>query len=185
MQHQVHSIHHTCTECELSGTSAKYWGESSANAYERAKQHLTDANAKKSSSHMHQHMIMAHPGITEYDRVFRFDVVEAHSSAFTRQLAEAIQMKNSQAVMLNLKDECTRCIIPDIKLEDRGWKVGGPQRKSSKFEGEPKLIDNARKQFLRDTRFNHDSQTTDGELIHKRRQRIVKIRFKKIKKKRH
>ena len=54
---------------------------------------------------MHQHVIRAHLGIEDYKSVLRFEVIEKHQTAFSRQLAEAINMKNKKAVILNLKDD--------------------------------------------------------------------------------
>ena len=48
-------------------------------------------------------------------------------------------MKNRSYVVLNLKDEYSRCMIPDVTLGDRGWKVDGPQRETARFEGEPRM----------------------------------------------
>ena len=80
---------------------------------------------------MHVHLQTAHPGESkDFERIFRFDVEESYQSAFTRQLGEAVKMKNSGAVILNLKEEYSRCIIPDVGLGERGWKEWGDPRES-------------------------------------------------------
>ena len=108
--------------------SAKYFGERSASTYERALQHVKDADNKLSRSHIFQHIRLAHRELEYVRNIFRFDIVKQHRSAFYRQLSESIIMKNSKSITLNLKDAYSRCIIPDIKLGERGWREVGPQR---------------------------------------------------------
>ena len=48
-------------------------------------------------------------------------------------------MKSSDCIVLNLKDEYSRCMIPDITLGDRGWNIDKPQRQTAKFEGKPRI----------------------------------------------
>ena len=53
----------TCTLCENQGLNVMYFGETNANCYIRAKQHLRDADEKVSSSHMYNHSQLAHPEV--------------------------------------------------------------------------------------------------------------------------
>ena len=129
----------TYSACEEGGKSSKYYSETNSNAYMRAKKDLQDAKDKVSSSHVYAHQQMVHPNRQDFNNMFRFDVIGRHQTSFIGQLAEATVMKNSQSVVLNLKDEYTRCIIPDITLGDRGWQIGGPQRPTSRLAGEPRL----------------------------------------------
>ena len=41
-------------------------------------------------------------------------------------------MKNSKAIILNLKDEYSKCIVPDFTLGERGLGVQGQQRECAK-----------------------------------------------------
>ena len=70
----------------------------------------------------------------EWKDKFRFQMVEQHKTAFTRQLSECLRMKNSPAIIMNLKYEYTGCVIPDLPLSDRGWIKEGPQRQSAKID---------------------------------------------------
>ena len=82
---------------------------------------------KTTKSHMYIHQQLAHKDNEDFASMFRFYKVDKHPTAFTRQLAEAIYMKSSSCIVLNLKDEYTRCMIPNVTLGDRGWNVDGPQ----------------------------------------------------------
>ena len=84
---------------------------------------------------MYIHQNLVHPSNSQFESMFRFDILERHPTAFSRQLGEAVIMKNSIAVILNSKDEYNRCIVPDISLKDRGWNEGVFQRQYAKFEG--------------------------------------------------
>ena len=69
---------------------------------------------------MHVHKEKAHPeDDMAFQEMFRFRVEMTHTSSFNRQLSEAVLMKNSKSIILNLKGEYSRCLIPDIHLNDR------------------------------------------------------------------
>ena len=107
----------TCVKCEEGGVKSQYFGGSSTSLYERAGQHLYDAVKSKTRSHIHQHMTKVHPEISieEYHALSRFEVVQGHTTAFRRQLHEVVRMKKAPCIILNLKDEYTRCCIPDVQ----------------------------------------------------------------------
>ena len=95
---------------------------------------MNDTRKQYQSSHIYQHLKIAHPdliGKPGWENKFRFEMVEKHTSAFSHRLAEALLMKTSTAVIMNLKDEYSRCLIPDEPLSDREWKEGDPQRESA------------------------------------------------------
>ena len=103
----IHLLHiSSCEECERNGISSKYYGETSASAYERSQQHLTDAESKIQSNHIYMHLKKADPEWIEkeWKGIFRFEVSEQHRSGFSRQISEAIQMQQSGSVIMNLKD---------------------------------------------------------------------------------
>ena len=70
--------------------------------------------------------------------MFRLEVEETHKNAFNHQLAEAVMMKNSISIVLNMRDEYARCLIPDIPLVDRGRVEGGPQRQEAVTNKSPR-----------------------------------------------
>ena len=51
---------------------------------------------------------------------YKFEVVKPYSTAFNRQINEALLIKNSKSVVMNSKDMYNRYIIPDIVRDDRG-----------------------------------------------------------------
>ena len=69
----------TCIMCEQDGLDCKYWGETAATLYIRSKQHVGDAEDKLTSSHIHQHLVKAHPEALEtgeWKDKFRFEMIE-------------------------------------------------------------------------------------------------------------
>ena len=96
----------TCIICEEKGVLAQYFGESSKSAGERSTEHMTDAMQKKKTSHIYQHLKIAHPEWLEMDwnNMFRFEVEMRHKTSVWRQVSNAIFMKNSPSI-LNLKEE--------------------------------------------------------------------------------
>ena len=74
---------------------------------ERSREHIQDARNLKQSSHFHMHLSRAHPDWVNknWEDFFGFEVEEAHINAFNMQLAEALEMKNTKSVVMNLKDE--------------------------------------------------------------------------------
>ena len=49
-----------------------------------------------------------------------FDVVGRWRGAMSRQIHECLLIKNSTSRVMNRKDVYNRCILPEIKLKDRG-----------------------------------------------------------------
>ena len=120
-------------------------------------------------------MGLAHPGEKKpYREVFRFEVEGHYQTAFSRQLGEAVRMKNSRSIILNRKEDYSRCIVPDLGLHDRGWREDGrPKRDTAKFEGTVKCRENG--------------PTGSGMMIYdnmtvNRRKRLSNIKFKRQKK---
>ena len=113
----------TCLECERKGEQFVYWGETSSSAYERSIQHIREGERCQPRSHIFQHIIAKHPeGISSIKRTFQFRVVERFSSAFHRQIGEALLIKNSTQKLMNNKLEYSRCIVPEIGQETP-WKL--------------------------------------------------------------
>ena len=88
----------TCVTCETQGLKSQYWGETNSSAYLRSKRHLEDPKSKSSRSHIYHHLQQTNPELLnnkERENLFRFQVVQKHISAFSRQLSECIQMKKA------------------------------------------------------------------------------------------
>ena len=72
-------------------------------------------------SHIWQHLLTRHPeGLADLRGNFQFRVVERGDTAFRRQIAEAILIKNSETLKMNNKQMYNRCIIPDLG-DDAPW----------------------------------------------------------------
>ena len=122
------------------GYNAKYYGEMSSSTHERGLQDISDADRKLTRSHIYQQIKVAHPNLKLHDipNQFRFKVTAQHKGAFYRQISEAVIMNNSKAIILNLKDEYSRCIVPDFKLGERWWREEGQQRECTKTVERPR-----------------------------------------------
>ena len=71
--------------------------------------------------------------------MFRFDKVKSHQTAFSRQLSEVIAMKKGDCIIMNLKDEYSRCCIPDYPQGERRWPEGGVIPNHAKTDRNPRL----------------------------------------------
>ena len=93
--------------------------------FERAKQHISEGEQCLPTSHIFQHIISKHQeGIRDIKGSFKFEVVEKHRSAFGRQIAEFILIKNSKVPVMNNKYMYNRCIIPELMIKDSNeWKT--------------------------------------------------------------
>ena len=113
----------TCLECESNGEPHKYWGETSSSLFVRSGQHISEGEKCLPTSHIWQHILFKHPqGIHSIRDNFKFQMVEHHSSAFTRQISECLLIKNSPHPVMNNKMMYSRCIIPEIGEENK-WKT--------------------------------------------------------------
>ena len=71
---------------------------------------------------MQTHMLTAHPthqppeSVQSAAEKFKFKVVRVHKTALSRQLHEAMTIGKAEGVILNSKEEYTRCIIPTLSV---------------------------------------------------------------------
>ena len=95
-----------------------YVGESARSLYERSCEHWADAEAKKESSHMVEHVNLAHKG-EEGGPNFNFKVIKSFKTCLERQIAEAVRIQKRGGV-LNRRGEYNRCGITRLVL-DNEW----------------------------------------------------------------
>ena len=94
--------------------------------FERLAEHTYDALSNKELSHISQYLSAQHPEHPKPDDpqgvadLFEVKIVKKHKSAMTRQLHEALTITKSTGIVLNQKDEYSRCIIPEMEM--RGWR---------------------------------------------------------------
>ena len=113
--------------CKSHGTVARYIGESARSSFERAKEHVSDCRSKKGkkTSHMKEHLRACHPEIDKRSRdemlnTFNMRVTKATTSQLSRQLWEALLIQRAGLkgeLLLNSKDEYTRCFIPMLHVD--------------------------------------------------------------------
>ena len=93
---------------------AHYIGEAARSPAERSAKHLQDFKDKKEESHMWAHKLLAHP---EEDVSFSMKVVKKHTSAFQRQVMEAVLIEVRQNdFILNSRSGHNRCLIPRLSV---------------------------------------------------------------------
>ena len=94
---------------------AHYVGEANRSPAERSAEHLQDLKDKKEDSHMWAHKLLEHPD--EEEVKFSMKVLKKHSSAFQRQVMEAVVIEMRQnGNILNSKSGYNRCLIPRLSV---------------------------------------------------------------------
>ena len=123
-----------------------YIGETGKSSYERGKQHLSDAQQLKPSSHMLKHFLDCHEEEKLESMKFSMKIRTGAKSAFERQVTESviIQQETSSHNILNSKAEYNRCALPRLttKLGDKdfeAWKVEKQEEKKKEEELERKI----------------------------------------------
>ena len=109
-----------CQTCrEKSGKERIYVGETARTAYERGLEHGQDFRTGKDDSHMHKHWLEEHQD--EEMPEFSMKVIRPHTSAFVRQVHEAVCIEMHASKTLNSKGEFNRCQLPrlGVKMGER------------------------------------------------------------------
>ena len=94
----------------------KYIGETNRSCYERGLEHLNDAEACKTSSHILKHLIDVHEE-EDWDNVkFGMKVIKSMKNAFERQHLESVKIQEAKKTrhILNSKSEYNRCALPRL-----------------------------------------------------------------------
>ena len=114
-----------------------YVGESSRSIAERAGEHWDAYRARKPDSHIWKHHLGHHNGQGEPDMIFK--VVGNFRSALSRQINEAVRIKNRGILALNSKGEYDRCRIHRLTVgEDQksNWQEAVHQNSNEGNKGE-------------------------------------------------
>ena len=119
-----------------------YIGETSRSIYERAGEHWDAYRNRKPDSHIWKHHLMHHNSEGEPEMIFK--VVGTFRSALSRQINEAVRMKNRGTLALNSKGEYNRCKIHRLtvgeEMNQTGWIEQGEQVPDGKI-GEKLMMD--------------------------------------------
>lgn len=99
-----------CMPCE----DAIYYGESHRNLYSRGKEHEAKMRRKDENSFMHRHQMEKHEGAPGN---FQMRVVKTFKDPLSRQVTEAVLIKNHRGELLNSKSEFHQPSIVRIQSE--------------------------------------------------------------------
>ena len=124
-----------CTICKTQGREGVHWGETARSAQKRGGGHWDDYQSGRETSHMRQHVSDKHPEIDPEKPAHNWFEMETHRrfrSALERQLGEALCISRAGGAgaenLLNRKEEYSRCIVPELTIEE-GWRGdSGPKR---------------------------------------------------------
>ena len=122
-------------------TPCIYVGESSRSIFERAGEHWDSYKARKPDSHIWKHHLVHHDGQGEPEMIFK--VVGSFRSALSRQIYEAVRMKNRGILALNSKGEYDRCRIHRLTVEEHqksNWQEQVPKNSTDGTKGEQYLM---------------------------------------------
>ena len=136
-----------CSECNPEKTSkgkvdkfkqykeqqGVYVGESSRSIFERAAEHLKDAQDGKEDSHMVKHWKIDHPEMKELPK-FKIKVVASFQDALSRQLSEAVRIDLRGSNVLNSKSEYSRCRVPRLTINREEWQTGSDKKEEERKE---------------------------------------------------
>ena len=106
------AYHLKCKPCELLNT--KYLGESARNLYTRGGEHVKKCDKKDQNSFMYKHQQEYHNG---EDPDFEMKVLKSFKDPLSRQVTEAILIKNHQGILLNSKSEFFQPPLVRIRQE--------------------------------------------------------------------
>ena len=109
-----------CLACKAkNGKQSYYFGETSRTPFERGQEHENDYKKNQEDSHMVKHAQEDHPG--EERPRFSMKILRGHTSAFVRQIHEAVLIEMNQENVLNSKGEFNRCQLPrlGVKMGER------------------------------------------------------------------
>ena len=113
-----------------------YVGETARSLKEKSKEHLDAFRTGSQTSHIRAHQDQCHGGSQDINFVFK--IVGAPRSALSRQVGEAIRIRNrgGEGSILNAKGEYNRCTITRLTLgEEQEGEKTKPQ-KMDEGEGE-------------------------------------------------
>ena len=96
---------------KLSNCQGVYVGETGRSIFERAGEHLRDAQGKQEDSHMIKHWLTDHSEL-ETPPKFKIKVIGSFRDALSRQLSEAVRIDLRGGGVLNSKTEYSRCRAP-------------------------------------------------------------------------
>ena len=111
-------------------TPSLYVGETARSIYERGREHWADYRSQSSDSCIYKHHMLHHN--SEGEPEFIMKVVGHHSTAFSRQVGEAVRKgRRGAGSLLNSRSEFNRCSIVGLTLEQEEYKTEEDQQSES------------------------------------------------------
>ena len=101
-------------ECKVEGCDAGYDGETHRNAYTRGKEHMQKYNRGDESSFIYKHQVEKH---NSQPAKFEMKVVKSFKDPLSRQVTEAVMIKNHKGTLLNSKAEFYQPSIIRVQQE--------------------------------------------------------------------
>ena len=150
------------------GKVACYIGETSKSGFERGVNHQTDYRGLHLDSHILKHKILHHG---EGEAIsFSMKILQKHSSAFKRQVHEAVMVEMMEGEnLLNSKGGFNRCTLPrlTIKMGDKEKNEGGlEEREMTDYEIEVEIRKMRKAKFRR----KRGEAEEVGEMVDKQRE---------------
>ena len=128
-----------CLTCRSMDRSSRYIGESNRTMYLRGLEHVTDVSNPAKVSHIRDHITAEHPELIPQltkapHTLFTMQLLYPARSALSRQIREAVEIgvNTTRGLILNNKEEFSRCLIPVLQVDGPGHK------KTSSTPKEPK-----------------------------------------------
>ena len=134
----------TCRLCLAAGNSSSYIGETSRSLGERIGEHVQDSKTNQDKSHIAQHLMTHHMKDWEEHgssmdawKLFKVEILKTHTSAFKRQIHEAVSIMLEKGSLLNNRDEYNRCLIPTLEVQ--GHKGHNTEAKQAQKQADENL----------------------------------------------
>ena len=103
-----------CNICLRNELNTKYFGESARNLYSRAREHEMKRLRRDEGSFMHRHQEEFHKNEAPD---WSFKVVKSFKDPLSRQVSEAVLIKNHKGILLNSKSEFHQPPLVRIRQE--------------------------------------------------------------------
>ena len=93
---------------------------------EQNQEHHEDCLGGKATSHMREHAVLAHPeSLGDVIQMFEMRSIKVSRKPLNRQVREAVEIQQDNSnVLLNRKEEFSRCILPVLEARGPPNKVG-------------------------------------------------------------
>ena len=110
-----------------------YVGELSRSLYERALEHVRDAQAFSAKPHITKHWMNSHPFLSSPPKM-EFSVTSRFRDCLSRQIGEALRISYSKDTLLNSKAEYMANSLSRLTMKEDPWELRERTRKEEEME---------------------------------------------------